>query len=458
MQPIVSLGYKRPLVQEDIDSLMPKEMQAEQSHLRLSTRWKAKKIKCANQDTTPSLMKTILFSFKAKWVPMIIIRVLSSVMTYVSPQLLNSLLGFIQSYASPNEADHKPVALGIILAFGMFFSSLLVTFLNTQLTAMSTNLGIEVRTALMSMIYRKALRLSNSARQKSTAGEITNHMSVDAERWPMSLPTVITAITIPLEIGIATWMLYDLIGWSIFVGIAAVILMLPIHAKLAGFFGTFRASKMKAMDIRLRLVNEVLGGMKIVKLYNWEEPFKDRVAVVRKNEIELFRRFGIMFAFVGLVFTSTPLIITLVPLAVYATHGGPGGIPGDMNPQTIFVSISLFGLLSKPISAMSSTLNHLTGITVATTRIQKFLLAEELDETVIERELSVAGGGEEDNCRPVIEIKESAVFAWCPEQAPAETEKQRKEREKEEAKKQKALEANQSQDSKQAHTREETCC
>ncbi|KAF9541402.1 Multidrug resistance-associated protein 1 [Mortierella hygrophila] len=439
MQPIVSLGYKRPLVQEDIDSLMPEEMQAEQSHLRLSTRWNAKKLKCANlgNNTTPSLMKTILFSFKTQWVPVILIRILTSVMTYVSPQLLNSLLGFIQSYASPNEADHKPVALGIILAFGMFFSSLLVTFLNGQLQATSTNLGLEVRTALMSMIYRKALRLSNSARQKSTAGEITNHMSVDAERWPMSLPTVITAISVPLEIGIASWMLYDLIGWSIFVGIAAVILMLPIHAKLAGYFQSFRAAKMKAMDSRLRLVNEVLGGMKIVKLYNWEEPFKERIAVVRRNEVELLKRFGIMFSFVGLVFTSTPLVITLVSLAVYATHGGPGATPGDMNPQTIFVSITLFGLLSRPISVMSSTLSQLTSITVATIRIQKFLLAEELDETMIERDLD----GVHDDGRPVIEIKGSAVFAWCPEHAPVETEKQKKVREKDEAKKQEAAEA-----------------
>ncbi|KAF8949214.1 Multidrug resistance-associated protein 1 [Haplosporangium gracile] len=440
MQPIVSLGYKRLLVQEDIDSLMPKEMQAKQSHHRLSTCWNAKKLKCAGRNTTPSLIKTIVFSFKTQWIPMILIRILTSVMTYVSPQLLNSLLGFIQSYASPNEADHKPVALGIILAFGMFFTSLLVTFLNGQLQAASTNLGIEVRTALMSMIYRKALRLSNSARQKSTAGEITNHMSVDAERWPMSLPTVITSISVPLEIGIATWMLYDLIGWSIFVGIATVILMLPIHAKLAGYFQSFRAARMKAMDSRIRLLNEVLGGMKIVKLYNWEEPFKERITVIRRNEIELLKRFGIVFSFVGLVFTSTPLVITLVSLAVYATHGGPGATPGDMNPQTIFVSITLFSLLSKPISVMSSTLSQLTSITVATTRIQKFLLAEELDETMIVRDLEDPSG-DDDGGRPVIEIKDSAVFAWCPEHAPVETEKQKKEREKEEAKQQNAAEA-----------------
>ncbi|KAF9402245.1 hypothetical protein BGZ76_007353, partial [Entomortierella beljakovae] len=72
-------------------------------------------------------------------------------MIYVSPQLLHSLLGFIQSFASPNEADHKPISLGIIIAFGLFFSSILVTFLNAQFQAGSANLGIEVRTALMSM-------------------------------------------------------------------------------------------------------------------------------------------------------------------------------------------------------------------------------------------------------------------------------------------------------------------
>ncbi|KAF9146110.1 hypothetical protein BG015_011694 [Linnemannia schmuckeri] len=238
----------------------------------------------------------------------------------------------------------------------------------------------------------------------------------------------------------ATWMLYELIGWSIFVGIATVILMLPIHAKLAGYFQFFRTARMKEMDSRLRLLNEVLGGMKIVKLYNWEEPFKERIAAIRRKEIELLKRFGIMFSFVGLFFNSTPLIITLASLAVYATHGGPGATPGNMNPQTIFVSITLFGLMSKPISVMSNTLSQLTSITVATTRIQKFLLAEEIDETMIVRDLEVSGGDDESG-RPVIEIKDSAVFAWCPEHPPIETERQKNEREKEEAKEQKVAEA-----------------
>jgi ATP-binding cassette subfamily C (CFTR/MRP) protein 1 len=159
--------------------------------------------------------------------------------------------------------------------------------------------------------------------------------------------------------------------------------------------------------------------------------------VVRRNEIEFIKRFGIVVSFVGVAFNSTPLVITLVSLAIYTTYGGLGATPGNMNPQTIFVSITLFGLLSRPIRVMAGTLTHLTNITVATTRIQKFLLAEELDEAMIERELEDFGG---DEGRPMIEIKDSAVFAWCPEHAPIETEKQMREREKEEHKEQKAAE------------------
>ncbi|KAG0012631.1 hypothetical protein BGZ80_011617 [Entomortierella chlamydospora] len=450
MQSVVSLGYKRPLLQADIASLMPKHMHAEFSYQRLSSKWNVNKEKHARKGTQPSLLMTILLSFNSQWIPIMIIRVLTSVMTYVSPQLLNSLLGFIQSYASSNEADHEPVSLGIILAFGLFFSSILVTFLNAQLTAATVYLGIEVRTALMSMIYRKALRLSNDAKQKSTAGEITNHMSVDAERWAMSLASIPTAVSVPIEVAIAVWMLYELIGWSIFIGLATVVIMLPVHAKLSTYFTTFRVAKMKAMDGRLRLVNEVLGGMKIVRLYNWEDSFKEKIGVVRRNEVKILRQFGTIFAFVGLVFMSTPLVITLVSLAVFATRGGPNFGPGDVNPQTIFVSISLFGLLSRPISAMTSTMSQVTSITVATARIQKFLLAEELDETIIERE---AENGQEDG-RAVVEIKDG-VFAWCPEHAPIETEKQKRIREKEEAKKQKEAKAKALKTGKPAPTKKE---
>lgn len=207
MQNVIAIGYKRPLTQTDIAGLMPPRLNAETSYLAMGVRWneKVKKYAARGGDSQPSLIKTILLSFNRQWAWLGVIRILASVMTYASPQILHALLGFITSYASPRPEDHRPVSWGIILAFGLFFCSIIVTILNAQVMALSFDLGIEIRTALMSLVYRKALRLSNAAKQKSSAGEITNYMSVDAERWSTSMMFLPTLIGLPVEIALATW-------------------------------------------------------------------------------------------------------------------------------------------------------------------------------------------------------------------------------------------------------------
>ncbi|KAG0313878.1 Canalicular multispecific organic anion transporter 2, partial [Podila horticola] len=336
---------------------------------------------------------------------------------YVSPQLLGRLLDFVQSYKAPSgegEVKPEPLALGVILAFGLFVASLVVTFVSAQYYATTTNLGIEIRTALVAMVYRKSLRLSAGAKMQSTAGEITNHM-------PM-------VVSVPFEIAIAIWLLYLKIGWSIFVGLGSIVMTLPFHAFMAKLFQKIKSAKLEAMDSRLRLVNEVLSGIKIVKLYNWENSFKEKLTAVRGRELKVIRSMGYVFSVMTVIFTTTPLVIALVSFSVYATVGGPGFTRGEITPQVIFVSTSLFGLLSRPVSMLSQIMNQVISADVATTRIERFLLAEEIENAVVEREEELG----QDT--PVIEVKDG-VFAWCREFPEVETDKERSAREKKEVKK-----------------------
>lgn len=72
--------------------------------------------------------------------------------------------------------------------------------------------GLRIRTALISAIYRKALRMSNSARKESTVGEIVNLMAVDAQRF-MDLTTYLNMIwSAPLQISLALYFLWNLLG------------------------------------------------------------------------------------------------------------------------------------------------------------------------------------------------------------------------------------------------------
>jgi ATP-binding cassette subfamily C (CFTR/MRP) protein 1 len=205
LQHVVSLGYKRPLNFEDVDGLMPKTVRTEFTHAALSTYWEAHVKKRLAKGQRPSLIKVIFLSHAARWAKAMFLAILSACMTYVAPQLLNSLLGFIESYQTVTLPDGtlfrnpKPVSLGIILAFGLFFSTLAVSITTAQYFAATSILGLEIRTALIAMIYRKSLKLSTSAKQDSTAGEISNHMSVDAERWPQATMFIPLLISVPVS-------------------------------------------------------------------------------------------------------------------------------------------------------------------------------------------------------------------------------------------------------------------
>lgn len=136
-----------------------------------------------------------------------------------------------------------------------------------------------------------------------------------------------------------------------------------------------------------------------------------------------------------IIFQSVPLLVALVSFAIYATLGGPNFTPGDISPSRIFVSVTLFGMLNRPIGMMSHIIAETIGVVVATNRIQKFLLAEEISESTT----TVVQTLPEDKTVPIVEIK-NGVFAWETEGPEIETEKERKVREKAEAKKQKQAE------------------
>ncbi|KAI1311964.1 hypothetical protein EDD11_003220 [Mortierella claussenii] len=432
LQPIVSKGYKVPLTGKDIEGMAPDFIKTEQSFHRLNTKWEKNVAKAKAKGDKPNLFWTIMTSNAKNWGPVMFFRIVASTLTYVLPTLMNQLLSFIASYSTDSP---KPVSLGIILAFGMFFASMLNSLFMAQYFQTSMNIGIEARTALIAMIYRKSLRLSSAAKQKSTAGEINNHMSVDAERWADATSFMPMYISIPYELAIALWLLYQQIGWSVFVGFASIIAMLPVQGFIAKFFTAAKSGKLKAMDERVRLMNEVLSGIKIIKLYGWEDSFMDRVRLFRNRELSMLKRIGVVFSFMSIMFQSLPLVVSLVAFSVYASVGGPNFTPGDISPQKIFVSISLFGLLNRPIGMLSHIIALTISVTVATGRIQKFLLAEEIGASTKESVRTLP----EDPAVPLIHIKD-AVFAWETEGPEVETEKEKHNREKQEAKKQKQLE------------------
>ncbi|KAF9143708.1 hypothetical protein BGX30_014957 [Mortierella sp. GBA39] len=409
LQHLITDGYKRPLQATDVQGMMPPHVKTQFSYTHLSQKWDRHVAKRVAKGKKPFLFGLILKSFGFRqWTYVVFLRILASGLAFVAPQLMSTLLDFVSSYDTETP---QPAALGIILAFGMFFSTIGSSIIDGQFNQRIVVMGIEVRTALVSMIYRKALKLSPVAKQTETPGEINNHMSVDCERWNHAFPELPFWFSIPLEICIATWLLYLQLGWSCFGGVGTVILVMPMQLWIAKRLSRARDEKLTAMDNRIRLINEVLSGVKIVKLYGWESSFRDKIAVFRQLELAILHTIGVIFSYMNILFSSMTLLMALVSFSLYATVGGPGFTPGEINSQTIFVSVTLFGLVNRPIGMISYIMGDTIGLYVSSRRIQGYLLAEELSEDQVDR----SGELPQDHAVAPIEIQ-GATFGWDKEQ------------------------------------------
>ena len=45
---------------------------------------------------------------------------------------------------------------------------------------------------------------------------------------------------------------------------------------------------MEKKDTRIKLMNELLNGMKVLKLYAWEEAFEQEILKIRNSEVRYF--------------------------------------------------------------------------------------------------------------------------------------------------------------------------
>ncbi|KAF9130051.1 hypothetical protein BG015_004063, partial [Linnemannia schmuckeri] len=405
LQRLITDGYKRPLQAADVQGMMPPRVKTQFSYTRISQKWDRHVAKRVAKGKEPFLFGVVLKSFGLQqWTYAVSLRILASGLAFVAPQLMGTLLDFISSYDTETP---QPAALGIILAFGMFFSTIASSVIDGQFHQQVIVMGIEARTALVSMIYRKALKLSPVAKQTETPGEINNHMSVDCERWDQSFPEMPFWFSIPLEICIATWLLYRQLGWSSFGGVGAVILVMPMQMWIAKYLAKANEAKLTAMDNRIRLINEVLSGVKIVKLYGWESSFSDKITVYRKVELAILHSIGVIYSYMNILFSSMTFLMILVSFSLYATVGGPGFTPGEINSKNIFVSITLFGLINRPIGLIGAIMGESIRFYVSTRRIQDYLLAEELSEDQIEKSDELP----QDHTVAPIEIID-ATFGW----------------------------------------------
>jgi hypothetical protein len=65
-------------------------------------------------------------------------------------------------------------------------------------------------------------------------------------------------------------------------------------------------------DTRTKLLNEILNGIKVIKLYAWEGAFEKSVSQVRDKEVVTIKKAAYLLGGSAISFTGAPIIVRRV--------------------------------------------------------------------------------------------------------------------------------------------------
>jgi len=343
------------------------------------------------KDPEVSVFPTILRTFGMEFMIGTFQKFVYDILSFVSPLIMSKLIAFTKD---ESQADWK----GYYYACVLFMTSIMMSILLGQYSIRMYLIGVKIRTAITSTVYRKALKISSSARKNRTVGEIVNLMAVDAQRF-MDLTVYLNSLfSCPLVIIVCLYGLWQLLGPSSMAGLATIIVLIPINGFVTSFSRRFQVTQMKEKDERVKIMNEIFNGMKVLKLYAWESSFEDKVLNIRNREITQLKMINYLSAVANALFNLTPFLIQFFMFLTYVLVDEEN----ILNEDKVFVSISLMNLLRMPMFMLPFLLVSIVQAHVSLKRLNVFINGDELDPNNVRFD---------KNHPEAIEIKDGK-FAW----------------------------------------------
>uniref|UniRef100_A0A673H1H8 ABC-type glutathione-S-conjugate transporter n=1 Tax=Sinocyclocheilus rhinocerous TaxID=307959 RepID=A0A673H1H8_9TELE len=362
-------GYRSPLQAEDLWSLreedtsekiicdLEKEWAKQESALngaqalgyKLSEQTQLLRKLHKEQISGFCLLRTLAKNFGPYFLTGTLCLVIQDAFMFSIPQVLSLLLGFVRD-------EDAPLWKGYLFAFLMFLLSCLQSLFNHQYMYACFTVGMRVKTAVMGLVYRKSLVINSAARRTCTVGEIVNLVSADTQKL-MDFVVYFNAVWVaPIEIALCLFFLWQRLGPSALAGIATVILIFPLNGFIAKMRSKLQEVQMKYMDGRIKLMNEILSGIKILKFYAWENAFRERVLGYREKELNALKKSQILYSISIASFNSSTFLIAFAMFGVYVLIDEKH----VLDAQKVFVSMALINILKAPLSqlpfAMSTTM------------------------------------------------------------------------------------------------------
>ncbi|XP_045472555.1 ATP-binding cassette sub-family C member 4-like [Harmonia axyridis] len=340
---------------------------------RLEKNWSKELERSKLKNKKPSLLRALLKTFLWRYLAWGLLLFLNNVVLRVAVPLI--LSDFIKLFSRPDHTIEEVATYGGIICA----MTLTTAFLNHHSSYGVSRIGMRMRVAVSSLIYRKILRLSQLSLGKTAAGQVVNLLSNDVARFDLVVMALNFIWIGPLQILLVGYLMWREMGISSMVGIVSMIIItLPVQLFMGSVTSKFRMQVAKRTDYRVRIMSEILSGIQVIKMYAWETPFEAVVKEARAREVKYLRR----AAYIRSVLVSFMVFVERTTLAVtvicYVLMGH------QIRADLVFSLAMYFNLLQLTVAIMFPLIISFGAESlVSIRRLQEFLLMEEKDTFMI---------------------------------------------------------------------------
>ncbi|XP_068572815.1 cystic fibrosis transmembrane conductance regulator isoform X2 [Cebidichthys violaceus] len=280
--PLLRKGFRKKLELTDVYKAPSFDL-ADNLSERLEREWDREVVSAKNK---PRLMRALARCFIGPFAFFGVLLYFGEASKTVQPQLLGRIIASFDPFHAPERSQGYYLALGLCLLFTARFLLLQPAIFGLH------HLGMQIRIALFSLIYKKSLGLAHFV-------------------W----------IT-PLQCILCVGLLWELIEVNGFCALASLTLLGIIQAWLSQKMGPHRAKRGGMISRRLALTSEIVENIHSVKAYGWEEVMETIIKNIRQDEMTLTRKIGSLRYFYSTSYFFSAILVIVSAVVPHALSKG----------------------------------------------------------------------------------------------------------------------------------------
>ncbi|KAM9740976.1 ATP-binding cassette sub-family C member 5 isoform 1-T2 [Menidia menidia] len=319
---------------------------------------------------------------------------LTMVAGFVGPALL------VRALLEYSHSSQIYVLYGLSLVAGIFLMELLRSWSLALMWAVNYRTAARLRGAALTFAFQKILRLRNT--KDISPGELINICSSDGQRIyeAVSVGCLLAGGPLVGILGLAYTVFF--LGPTALLGSAIFIFFYPAMMLASKLTAYFRKKCIVVTDQRVRLMNEILGCIKFIKMYCWEDAFAQNIHKVRSEERSILERAGVIQS---LTVGVAPIVVVIASVCTFTLHMALGY---DLTAAQAFTVVAVFNSMTFALKVTPLAVRSLSEGAVAVKRFQRLFMMDERETVLVKME-------DPENA---VEFQE-ATLAWEKARSPA---------------------------------------